>query len=323
MMSRLLMAVVLGAMVAPPAVAQIPAGDGVDSARVDRAAVDGARTRNVIIVSIDGLRPDAIEAFDMSMLQRLMSGGSYTLDARTIFPSKTLPSHTSMLTGHTPENHGITFNQAKGEEGIVGVPTIFEIARARGLRTAAFYSKAKFRHLDRDNSYDYRQVPAYNTDNWMATRTAADAIQFMHHRRPNLLFVHIGEMDYAGHSAGWMSFFYGLAARRADAAVREIVEAADDTYGRGHYTLIVTSDHGGHGRDHGSEELSDMVIPWIVWGESVRRSARLDGVRTMDTAATALWLLGIALPVPLDGVPVEAAFSGFQPAVAAEDLSGR
>jgi predicted AlkP superfamily pyrophosphatase or phosphodiesterase len=223
LMSRLSMAAVLVGATAPAATAQAPLGDIVDS----------VRTEHVIIISVDGLRPDAIEAFNLGTLQRLMAGGSYALDARTVFPSKTLPSHTSMFTGRTPENHGITFNRANGEEGIVGVPTIFELAKSAGLTTAAFYSKAKLRHLDRPGSYDYRQAPAYNTDNWMATRTVPDAIQYMRHRRPNLLALHIGETDYAGHSAGWMSFFYGLAARRADAAIGEILEAADDSYGRG------------------------------------------------------------------------------------------
>lgn len=271
--------------------------------------VDSAVTRNVIIVSIDGLRPDAIDAFELSTLKGLMEEGSYTLEAQTIFPSKTLPSHTSMLTGRTPEFHGITFNSARGDESIVQVPTIFEIARQHGHSTAAFFSKAKFRHLDREGAYDYRRVPSFNADNWMATRTVPEALQYMEHRAPNLLFIHIGETDYAGHGAGWMSFFYGVAARRADAAVKRIVEAADESYGTGNYTLIVTSDHGGHGRDHGSDAPEDMTIPWIAYGNGVERGARPEGVRTMDTAATALWLLGVPVPASFEGTPVHGAFA--------------
>lgn len=270
---------------------------------------DSARTQHVVVISIDGLRPDAIEGYDLSTLQRLMDRGSYTLDARTILPSKTLPSHTSMLTGRTPEFHGITFNRAREEEGIVQVPTIFEIARQRGSHTAAFYSKAKFRHLDRADSYDYRQYPTSNADNWMATRTVPDALQYMRHRRPNLLFIHIGETDYAGHGAGWMSFFYGLAARRADSAVESIIETADDAYGEGNYTVIITADHGGHGRSHGTDAIEDVTIPWIVYGAGVARGGRPEGVRTMDTAATALWLLGIAVPESFEGEPVYSAFA--------------
>ena len=70
----------------------------------------GSLTRNVVVVSIDGLRPDAIITYSAPTLQRLMREGSYTLSARTIDPSKTLPSHTSMLTGQPPDRHGVLWN---------------------------------------------------------------------------------------------------------------------------------------------------------------------------------------------------------------------
>ncbi len=209
-----------------------------------------------------------------------------------------------------PEHHGITWNRRLGGDAVVAVPTIFELARRAGLRTAAFYSKAKLRHLDRPGSYDHRGAPASNADNWMATRTIPEAIQYLRHERPNLLFVHIGEPDYAGHIAGWMSFFYRVAARRADAGVARILEAAEETYGAGNFTLLVTSDHGGHERGHGGEDPRDTVIPWIVYGRAVQPGVRPRGVRTTDTAATALWLLGVAVPAGFQGAPVYDAFRG-------------
>lgn len=62
-------------------------------------------TRNVVLVSIDGLRPDAISYFKATTLQRLIREGSSSMTARTIMPSTTLPSHTSMLTGEPPDEH--------------------------------------------------------------------------------------------------------------------------------------------------------------------------------------------------------------------------
>ena len=69
-------------------------------------------TPHVLVVSIDGLRPDAITTFNAPTLRRLTVEGSYTLAASTITPSKTLPSHTSMLTGLSPEQHGVLWNTA-------------------------------------------------------------------------------------------------------------------------------------------------------------------------------------------------------------------
>src|SRR5262245_8758227 len=72
---------------------------------LDRKLPNGAVTDHVVIVSIDGLRPDAIATYKAPTLERLMGEGSYTLHAATILPSKTLPSHTSMLTGEPPSVH--------------------------------------------------------------------------------------------------------------------------------------------------------------------------------------------------------------------------
>jgi arylsulfatase A-like enzyme len=269
----------------------------------------GAVTNHVIVISIDGLRPDAIERYEARMLQRLLREGAYTLSAQTIYPSKTLPSHTSMLTGVPPSVHGITWNRDQtSRHGAVGVPTIFELAKADGFRTAAFFSKAKLRHLQKPGTLDHWQAPS-GLEAFMASRTVEDATRYMRFRQPNLLFVHIAEPDAAGHSFGWMTGAYRMAVRRADAAVAELLRAAEATYGSGGYTVIVTADHGGHGREHGTDHESDMTIPWIAWGAGVQAGRIDEDVKTMDTAATVLWLLGVAEPAVFGGTSVASAYT--------------
>jgi arylsulfatase A-like enzyme len=269
----------------------------------------GAVTDHVVVISLDGLRPDAIDAFGMRTLQRLRFEGSWTGLAQTVFPSRTLPGHTSMLTGVTPEVHGITWNDDRTRvHGVVSTPTVFGDARRAGFRTAAFFAKPKFRHLLVPGTLDHSQAPR-GLDAWLATRTVADVVDYLRHERPNLLFVHLSETDYAGHTFGWMTPVYGWAARRLDAAVRTLLRAADDAFGPGSYTVIVTADHGGHGRGHGSMDPRDTTIPWIVWGRGVLPGELRGEVRTVDTAATVLWLLGAAPGGPHDGRAVTAAFT--------------
>jgi arylsulfatase A-like enzyme len=266
---------------------------------------------NVLVVSIDGLRPDAIATFEAPTLQRLIREGSYTLAASTILPSKTLPSHTSMLTGQTPEHHGVLWNTViTADADQVGSPTIFAVARAQGYRTAAFYSKAKFEPLQQPGSLDYSQAPGGWFGKWSARRTMTDVEVYLESARPNLLFVHLPDPDTAGHSRGWMSPAYGHAVAQADAAVARLLAAADRAYGAGEYTIIVTADHGGHNRDHGSDDPRDVTIPWIAWGRSVKAGElHAAGVRTMDTAATVIWLLGVTEPANWAGNPVIEAFA--------------
>lgn len=276
----------------------------------------GALARHVVVVSIDGLRPDAIERFGARTLQRLMREGSYTLEARTILPSKTLPSHTSMLTGTEVEEHGVTWNENQLEQrGYVRVPTVFATARAQGLHTAAFFSKGKFHHLSVPGTLDHLRVPEGN-GRYDAEQTAAHVEEYLAAERPNLTFVHFGEPDRMGHRYSWMSWWYARAVRRTDAALERVLGAADRAFGAGNYSVIVTADHGGHGWIHGTDDARDVTIPWIAWGRGVEQGTVLPaGVRTLDTAATALWLLGVAEQV--SGEPVRVAFgAGDAPALA-------
>lgn len=268
---------------------------------------------HVVIVSIDGLRPDAIAKFNAKTMLRLMREGTYSLTAQTILPSKTLPSHTSMLTGVDAGGHGITWNSDETDEhGHVNVPTVFGLAKEAGYRTAAFFSKTKFHHLEAPQTLDHVVSPhgGFLTSRFSADRTVGFVEDYLESdaAEPNLLFVHIGEPDYAGHLFGWMSQTYGMAVRQADRALAEIIDEANDRFGGGNYTLIVTADHGGHGRDHGSDDPRDTTIPWIVWGKGVQPGAPLPAIRTMDTAATALWLLGVEAPADWVGQPVTTPF---------------
>lgn len=278
-------------------------------------ATAGAVTDHVIVISIDGLRADAIERSGARTLPRLMREGAYSLEAKTILPSITLPSHTSMLTGATPEMHGVLWNDERIEQmGIIETPTMFAVARQAGYHTAAFFSKPKFQHLMAPGTLNYGQAPE-GDGRWYAGYTTESVERYLDAHRPNLMFVHIGEPDYAGHTIGWGSMVYRWAVRRADGAVERILRKADEALGAGNYTVIVTADHGGHGRTHGTEAVQDVTIPWIAWGKGVEAGTVLPvGIRTFDTAATALGLLGLDLPAAHAGRPVRAAFGTWQEA---------
>lgn len=269
-----------------------------------------ALSRNVVLVSIDGLRPDAIQAFNAPTLSRLVREGSYTLAATTILPSKTLPSHTSMLTGEPPDRHGVLWNNAINDRpGTLEIPTVFSAARSRGYRTAAFFSKSKFSHLQVPGTLDYSQSPGGWFGRWSSDDTLDDVEEHLVKSTPNLLFVHLTDPDAAGHSYGWMSSQYGRAVHRADDAVSRLIQAADAAYGAGDYTLIVTADHGGNGKDHGTDHPFDVTIPWIAWGRGVSPGEITSHtVRTMDTASTVLFLMGVETPRQWTGVPVRTAF---------------
>jgi hypothetical protein len=265
-----------------------------------------ALTEHVVIISVDGLRPDAIDRFDPPHMRRLRAGGRVARAAETVFPSSTLPAHVSMLTGLAPAQHRVEWNELLETDTVGPVPaTVLQRVRRHGLRSAAFLSKPKLRHLISDGTIDHLHRHADGFTGLWAAQIERAVKDYLETHRPSILLVHIGDPDYIGHVFGWMSLPYGHAVRRADAAIEEVLESADQAFGPGRYTVILTADHGGSGRDHGSESEADTRVPWILWGRGVRGSGWIErDVRLVDTAPTVLRLLGLDAAGPVDGRPV-------------------
>lgn len=258
-----------------------------------------APSPRVVIVSIDGLRPDAVQQMNGTNLSGLATSGAYTWKAQTVMPSNTLPSHTSMLTGYTPARHGITWDDYAPDRGRITLPTIFLAARRAGLGTAMVVGKEKFNTLRDTGDMDVF-VGGARTDDDVANQ-AIVRLQ----TNAALLFVHLPDVDLSGHATFWMSTSYTDRIMSADRALGRIVSALP-----ANTTVIVTADHGGHDNLHGTNNTLDLSIPWIIAGPRTRKSYALTGaVATVDTAATAAYILGLTLPSDITGKPVLEAFA--------------
>lgn len=260
---------------------------------------------HVVIVSLDGLRPDAIDLTDAPNLRLLREQGAYGLEARTITHSYTLPSHTSMLTGVDTDRHGLVHNNFVPARGFVRVPTIFYHAHDAGFATAMFVSKPKLRHIAIPGSVDVFARPDY-----FCPRVVAAAADYLASAGPGLTFVHLSEPDEYGHARGWMTEAYLRGVAAADRCLGVLLTAIGRRRDLDRFLLLVSADHGGHGRTHGSERDEDRRIPWIAWGSRVRQGSFRDPVSTMDTAATALAALGLPIPPDWVGRPVTVALEG-------------
>ena len=291
------------------------------------ALAGSPRAAHVFIISIDGGKPAVISRSAMPVLQRLAAEGASTWTASTVFPSLTLPSHASMLTGVLPIRHAMLWNSYNPAAGVIQVPTVFSEAKRAGLRTAMFVGKEKFLHLVRSNSVDcfsynreqlhelIKPIPGTSqverSVSVFARIVASDAAAYIRASKPNLCFIHFTDPDDFGHEYGWGSPEQVQAFEEVDAALGVILEAIEQAGIDDESVLIVTADHGGHGKDHGLDIPDDMKIPWIVWGKDVRAGFTInEAVTTCDTAATGLWLLGISPSTSLDGRAVTAAFGG-------------
>ena len=259
-----------------------------------------ARAEHVFIVSFDGGKPAVMQKSPMPTLQKAFREGAGTWAARTVFPSITLVSHTSMLTGVLPAQHKINWNDWVPEKGIVKVPTVFAIAKKAKKTTALFAGKEKFAHLYQPKSLDAFAVPDYSAQ--VVAQIAGGYIQL---KKPNLCFVHFADSDGAGHSKGWGSPEQIAAFASEDKALATLLTAIRKAGIGDRSTIILTADHGGHDKTHGTASDEDMQIPWIAFGAGIKKGATLAApVSTCDTAATALELLGVPIPTEWDGKPV-------------------
>jgi predicted AlkP superfamily pyrophosphatase or phosphodiesterase len=252
----------------------------------------------VIIISEDGLRPDVLSEELTPRHMQLMREGANAQLAETIHESDTLPSHASMLSGFSAHDHGLHWNSYKADHGFIHVPTIFSIAQEHGLSTAMFVGKPKLRHIALPGSVDVFERPSY-----LCGGVSKRAAQYFVASKPDLMFVHFSDPDEYGHASGWMSKEYLKGAKQSDKCLATLL-AAVDASGLGASTLvIVTADHGGHGKKHsGGHAEVDREIPWIVRGPGVAPGMRLDTpILTVDTAATTLAALRLPLPAAMIG----------------------
>jgi predicted AlkP superfamily pyrophosphatase or phosphodiesterase len=281
------------------------------------------RAEHVIVISIDGGKPAVIAESEMPTLKKMAAEGAVTWQASTIFPSKTLPSHTSMLTGVGPDKHQVLWNDFSPIKGKVKVPTAFSLLRAVDAKavTGMFVCKQKFRHLWIEGTLDTFDFggpiqdtpvagsPEIEKDKKPAQLEAKNASAWIKEKKPKLLFVHFADPDTAGHKDGWGSPQQKEAFKVTDQALWQVWTAVKDAGIAESTVILISADHGGHDKTHGLNIPDDMIIPWVAWGKGVKANTTISApVTTYDTAATALWLLDVPLPAEFDGKPVVSAF---------------
>lgn len=226
----------------------------------------------VLIISIDALRPDALEKGTTPVLGGLMKQGTFTLKGMSVDPPKTLIAHTAMFTGLEPSANGKTDNGWKPGEQRVTLPTVFDTAKRLAYRTAFFYSKPKLGYLVNGAIDEQGLAPDDGVDRARA---------FISKRGRTFVVLHLSGLEYDGMENGWLSKQYLETFAEIDRALAPLF---DDIRKQGRYLIIVTSDHGGHDRLHGTSHPDDFRVPLIIASDrakipDLRDSYRITGLK--------------------------------------------
>jgi predicted AlkP superfamily pyrophosphatase or phosphodiesterase len=253
------------------------------------SAIHLAAQKQVVVIGVDGLGGQMVSG--MPKLQELMRRGVWTLHARGVIPTVSSPNWASMISGTGPEQHGVTSNEWQPDKFEIASncrQTIFGVLRTQrpASRIAVFHDWDGFSRLVEK---DAAGIMEHRKGSTAATKAA---IEYWNQHRPTLMFLHLDNVDHAGHEFGWGSPEY----EKAKVAVDDLIGRVTDTVGP-QTMVLVTADHGGVGKKHGGLTMAEIEIPWIVAGPGVAKDREIKTpVNTYDTAATIAHVLGLRAP---------------------------
>jgi Flp pilus assembly protein TadD len=287
-----------------------------------RSAVQATRPQNVLLITVDTLRADALGAYGNAAaatpwIDRL-AGAGLRFDNAHAHAVVTLPSHASILTGRLPNEHGIRDNA-----GFRVAPTEETLAtrlKAQGFRTGAFVSgfplDSRFglaRGFDvyDDSFVDAIPRPSFLEQERAGTETVAAAARWLQSQSGNRWFCWIHLYDphfpYAAPAPFDKRFAgnpYAGEVAATDAALSTILKPILGAGAASQTAVILTADHGeslGEHREatHGIFAYeATLKVPLIVhYPAGVKPGVTARAVSHIDIAPTVLRLLGMpALP---------------------------
>ncbi|MEM7009472.1 MAG: alkaline phosphatase family protein, partial [Thermodesulfobacteriota bacterium] len=232
--------------------------------------------------------------------------GSYSASAKTVDPPYTLPSHMSLVTGLKPENHGTYINTWIPQIGYTKHETIFTVANKHGINTSMFVGKDKLNFIAVPDSIDKLEVIEYSPD---SVETITESFIKYIDDNIGIILVHFPEPDIPGHKKGWMSPTYLDAVKRVDTEIGKIIGTLKSKDLYDNTLIIITSDHGGKGKNHKGDDPLVTTIPWLAVGKGIKENYIIkDNVYIYDTAPTVLKALELPIPKDIDGSVVEEIF---------------
>jgi len=248
-------------------------------------AIGAQAPTHLVMVSVDGLMPSTYtgeEAGRFPTLKSLKEQGTYAEGVIGVLPSVTYASHTTLITGVPPSQHGIFGNVILDPEGrsngawywyasTIKVPTLIDAARSRGMTTAAIswpvsvgmkadYLVAEFWRSGSNHPSDISLSRALATPGlfegveamrkrpvgWPLTdRDLTDfATYIVKTHKPGVLLLHLGSLDGAQHANGPGSARAIETLQQIDGYLKELREAVAQAGIADQTDFVIVSDHG-------------------------------------------------------------------------------
>lgn len=259
----------------------------------------------IAMISVDGLAAYYLDdpKAEMPTIRALAADGARASMMKASTPTVTWPNHTTLVTGVTPAKHGVLGNNyfnrqtrkkvtlisdpVYDKDEIVKVPTIYDLAKAAGLKTAGIRWPATRNAKTLDwaipDVLNTNLLRKYTTPTLFADCEKAGIDIFagdaepgssspppkptdetctrvfnliLHEHRPQLAILHVIDVDHTEHLRGPKSPEAYAAVKAADDEVRQVWDELKRDY-PGKATLFVVS-------DHGFSPIQHMVLPNVA-----------------------------------------------------------
>ena len=269
----------------------------------------------VILFGVDGMSPSGIAQANTPNMHALIRAGASSMHARSVIPTVSSPNWAAMIMGAPTELTGVESNDWQPNkhpiapvcEAAPGVfPTLYGLEHQQhpDAKIGVFTDWPDYIRLFEPGaasqvySVDEKEDDAFD-----------HALAYLTAEKPEVLFIHLDNVDGAGHTYGWGSPQYIAAVEKVDGMLGRLQKTLDQLHLKESTTLLVTADHGGIGKSHGGMTMQEIEIPWIITGPGIRANYVIaTPVLQFDTAATLAQVLQVKPSPCWRSRPVVSAF---------------
>ncbi len=241
----------------------------------------------VILILSDGMKGDSVLNCGNEYAKKLVDTYASKLDTQTVMPSVTLPCHMSLFLSVPPMRHGILTNTYVPQ--VRPINSLINVLYDNKKTSAMFYNWEQLRDISRPGALDHSLFTENELDGVGDEILTQSAIDYIEKKSPDFVFLYLGCSDHLGHRYGWESEEYIKGISHSFDMIEKVCSAISDDY-----TVIITSDHGGHDRTHGTEMPEDMTIPLILISDYFKANPKLrDNINIIDIAPTIANIIGV------------------------------
>ena len=217
------------------------------------------RDTYTVIISLDGLRWDYLDTYDVPFMQQLAREGVKAV-MQPSFPSKTFPNHYTLATGLTPDHHGIIANtfwdREKGVEFSLGNKVtradgnynggdpVWLTAKHQGVKTATVFWVGSDVTINGDHPTYWRDYQTEQLDFEGRVDEVLRLLKMPEKDRPHLIMAYFEEPDRSGHNYGPMHRLTRRALEEVDLLLSKMWARIQMLPIAAQVNFIVTGDHG-------------------------------------------------------------------------------